>query len=79
MGAGLGDGVIKVWELKNTEIAKSFRSSVGYTAAITHIGFNNNNSLLAASNNKGAINFYPFNDINNDQSPNSNKMNSQSN
>jgi WD40 repeat protein len=60
LAVGLNDGVVKLWDLKLKEFTKQYKQSVhSSTNFITSTSFNNNTSMLAASNSKGFINMFP--------------------
>jgi WD40 repeat protein len=43
LAAGLGDGIVKVWDLKLKDVARLYRSSVSSSSAVTSICFNSTN------------------------------------
>jgi WD40 repeat protein len=75
LSAGLGDGILKVWELKHKEVVRTFKASINSQSSITSINMNASNSIIGASTNKGAINIfslanlYPTSSINSPTSP----------
>lgn len=61
--AGLGDGVVKVWNLQNKKnTANLIQPTVGrqdtQMSPLTAISLNCNNQILASSNQRGVINLY---------------------
>ena len=63
--AGLGDGITKIWSLQDKKLVANLTQPVtgrynseSQFSPITSISLNNNNQLLASSNQRGIINVY---------------------
>ena len=63
--AGLGDGITKIWSLQDKRLVANLTQPVtgrynseSQFSPITSISLNNNNQLLASSNQRGIINIY---------------------
>ena len=74
LATGLGDGIVKLWDLKRRIQLRTFRSSnpvsmmyaqggTAKTSPTTSVSFNVPNTVLAASNQKGCISLYPMSDL----------------
>lgn len=64
LGAGLGDGIVKVWELTRKEVVRQFKSSSHNSKiCVNQIKFSPTNDLLGAATNQGSINIFPVADM----------------
>ena len=70
LAGGLSDGVVKIWDLKKKDVVRLFKPTTHSSSPVTSLSFNSSNTLVAASNSKGSINFFPMADLFNKDKPN---------
>ena len=61
LAAGLGDGLVKVWDLTRKDVRRIFKpSNYQLRQSVTSVQFNPKNDMLGASNNQGHISIFPM-------------------
>jgi WD40 repeat protein len=40
LAGGLGDGIVKIWDLKSKEVVRSFKGTTNPTAQVNSLSFN---------------------------------------
>lgn len=67
--SGLGDGIVKAWNLSKQEVIRNYKGTIQGNSPITSISLSKSNTVLASSNAKGIINLFPTNDLVNKSDP----------